>query len=227
METTAAADSGAPGRRELRKQVTRRELLSAGRQLFSERGLYDSRMEDVAERARIAKGTLYLYFRDKDDLILAVIAASFEELRASIEQRGIGAATLGLRTERLIETHLRFLVLQPEQLRLLHQARGLLLFPSGRWNRLLLVFASHLDWIAARLGEVPEGRALAVARRRSMARIRFGSVSGLLSVQEATGEPMRALLRRPGLVPGLSALGLDEAPHRPETSNVHSKEGRK
>ncbi|HUK63923.1 MAG TPA: helix-turn-helix domain-containing protein, partial [Dongiaceae bacterium] len=47
------------GRREHRKHATRRELLIAGRRLFAERGLYDSRIEDLSRQAGIAKGTLY------------------------------------------------------------------------------------------------------------------------------------------------------------------------
>ena len=227
IETTATEAEALPGRRELRKRITRRELLHAGRQLFSERGLHESRMEDVAERARIAKGTLYLYFRDKDDLIHAVVASSFEELRAHADRRKIDGATLRPRAERLIESHLRFLALHADRLRILHQARGLLLFSSTRWNRLRLVFEFHLDWIAARLGEVPEGRALTLARRRAMARLLFGSISGVLSVQEATGEPMRALLRRPTLVPGLADLIVGTTQQQAETSKPVPKEGRK
>ncbi len=206
IESAPAARAAAPGRRELRKQVTRRELLAAGRRLFSERGLYESRIEDVADRARIAKGTLYLYFRDKDDLILAVVSESFEELRAYVDLRRAGGASPPLRAERLVESHLRFLALHPDRMRILHQARGLLLFHTGRWQSLRAVFAAHLDWIAACLAESIEGAALSPARRRERARLLFGAVSGVVSVQEATGASLRALLRRPGLAPGLAEV---------------------
>lgn len=48
------------GRRERRKSITRADLLKAGRRLFSQKGLYESHVEDLTEIAGIAKGTFYL-----------------------------------------------------------------------------------------------------------------------------------------------------------------------
>src|SRR5439155_16213097 len=48
--------------------------------LASERGWVTLRVEDVARRAGIAKGTIYLDFKDKDELITAAIRRSMGEL---------------------------------------------------------------------------------------------------------------------------------------------------
>ena len=61
-----------------RKRIsTRRELVLAGRRLFSQEGIYESRIEDITKHAGIAKGTLYLHFRSKEDLVSMHL---FEEL---------------------------------------------------------------------------------------------------------------------------------------------------
>jgi AcrR family transcriptional regulator len=62
----------APSRR--RKQVRRRELLDAALALFIEKGFAAARTEEIASRAGVSKGTLYLYFPSKEDLLKVLIA---------------------------------------------------------------------------------------------------------------------------------------------------------
>jgi len=60
-------------RRARRKESRPREILQAALELFVERGFAATRLEDVASRAGVSKGTLYLYFRSKDELLKAVV----------------------------------------------------------------------------------------------------------------------------------------------------------
>lgn len=56
-----------------RKEARPAELISAALDLFVERGFAATRLEDVATRAGVSKGTLYLYFPSKEDLFKAVV----------------------------------------------------------------------------------------------------------------------------------------------------------
>lgn len=56
-----------------RKDARPQELLSAALDLFVERGYAATRLEDVAVRAGVSKGTLYLYFTNKEELFKAVV----------------------------------------------------------------------------------------------------------------------------------------------------------
>jgi AcrR family transcriptional regulator len=67
--------SAAP-RWERRKDARPQELLAAAIDLFVERGFAATRLEDVARRAGVSKGTLYLYYTSKDDLFKAVVRES-------------------------------------------------------------------------------------------------------------------------------------------------------
>jgi AcrR family transcriptional regulator len=58
---------------ERRKEARPQELLAAALELFVERGFASTRLEDVAKRAGVSKGTLYLYFENKDELFKAVV----------------------------------------------------------------------------------------------------------------------------------------------------------
>lgn len=61
---------------ERRKQARPQELLAAALDLFVERGFASTRLEDVARRAGVSKGTLYLYFANKEELFKAVVRES-------------------------------------------------------------------------------------------------------------------------------------------------------
>lgn len=68
----AAKKPSAP-RWERRKDSRPQELLTAALDLFVERGYAATRLEDIAARAGVSKGTLYLYFDNKEELFKAVI----------------------------------------------------------------------------------------------------------------------------------------------------------
>ena len=63
-----------PPARQRRKQARPMELLDAALDLFVERGFAATRSEDVAARAGVSKGTLYLYYPSKEELLKAVIS---------------------------------------------------------------------------------------------------------------------------------------------------------
>ncbi len=65
-------DTLAPSRQR-RKQARPAELTAAALELFVEKGFAATRLEDVAARAGVSKGTLYLYFDSKEALFKAVI----------------------------------------------------------------------------------------------------------------------------------------------------------
>jgi len=58
---------------ERRKEARPQELLASAIELFVERGFASTRLEDVARRAGVSKGTLYLYYANKEDLFKAVV----------------------------------------------------------------------------------------------------------------------------------------------------------
>ncbi|MGV6873621.1 TetR/AcrR family transcriptional regulator [Pseudochelatococcus sp. B33] len=57
----------------LKKEVKRAAILRAAMEEFTENGFANARLSSVAERAGVAKGTLYLYFRSKEDLFAGVV----------------------------------------------------------------------------------------------------------------------------------------------------------
>ncbi len=55
------------------KRHRREEILRAAVEVFADRGYFAARMREVAERAGVADGTLYLYFKGKEDLLVSIL----------------------------------------------------------------------------------------------------------------------------------------------------------
>jgi TetR/AcrR family transcriptional regulator len=68
-----APDPHLPHKRERRKEARPEELLSAALELFVEKGFAATRTEEVAQRAGVSKGTLFIYFPSKEELFKAVV----------------------------------------------------------------------------------------------------------------------------------------------------------
>lgn len=71
---------GIQERKEREKEQRRSDIVDAAEQVFAQKGFGSATMDDVAERAELSKGTLYLYFNTKEELFLAVAARGLEVL---------------------------------------------------------------------------------------------------------------------------------------------------
>ena len=76
---------GVTARREREKLQRRNTILEAARHLFFEKG-YRTTMDEIAERAELSKGTLYLYFKSKDELYVSVIVEGYRILEKRIRE---------------------------------------------------------------------------------------------------------------------------------------------
>lgn len=60
-------------RRQKEKQQRRRAIMEAAKEVFFDKGLIASTMDEIAEKAELSKGTLYLYFDSKEELYLSLL----------------------------------------------------------------------------------------------------------------------------------------------------------
>ena len=75
------------GRKAAQVENTRRALLDAARELFTEHGYGATRTEEIVQRAGVTRGALYHHFRDKEDLFRAVLEDLDNEVDASLLRR--------------------------------------------------------------------------------------------------------------------------------------------
>lgn len=104
-------------RRLRRKDARPHEILKAALDVFATHGYEATRLEDVAERAGVSKGTIYLYFDSKEELFAEVVRQAilphFETMEALAVQSGSAEAILRqqLRTiySKLVSTEVRYI----------------------------------------------------------------------------------------------------------------------
>lgn len=65
----------------------RRRILEEAARLFAEKAYHAVRLEDVAARAKVGKGTIYIYFPNKDELYLSLVDEGFERLVSQLRAR--------------------------------------------------------------------------------------------------------------------------------------------
>jgi len=66
------------------------KILRAAVKIFSEKGFYNSRVSEIAKEANVADGTIYLYFKNKDDILISLFEEEFgkivENMRLELEK---------------------------------------------------------------------------------------------------------------------------------------------
>lgn len=130
---------------ERRKEKTRKALLAVALELFQEKGIYWTKIEDITERADIGKGTFYQYFQTKEELLEVLLQQGLDELLGRIQEAvrdsPPGAELLTRIIQAKIDFHLRY----KEYLLLFHQVRGLLQFRIDSLRNLRRVYEAYVD----------------------------------------------------------------------------------
>jgi AcrR family transcriptional regulator len=95
-------------RKARQREGTRQEILDAARELFVHEGYANVSMRKIAEKAEYAPGTIYLYFRDKSEILESLCEETFAKLHKRLENIEKDSADLldGLR--RALESYIRF-----------------------------------------------------------------------------------------------------------------------
>ena len=128
-------------RKELLLSFRTSALLEATRKVIAGGGFDDVTMERVAAEAGMAKGGIYLYFRNKDDLILSAIEEIASEIVQRIEARVDVEATPWAKLCQTIRAQLEIMEAQKDLLRVLLLDRRLLRdSPGGKQARRLLKY---------------------------------------------------------------------------------------
>jgi AcrR family transcriptional regulator len=94
----------ATGRRERRKQQTRERIIAAAAASFAEHGFDATTFDHIAERADVARATVFNYFHDKQQLLRAYLDHRRAWLQALLEDEAPGEQDSAARLARLLDT---------------------------------------------------------------------------------------------------------------------------
>lgn len=108
-------------RREREKEERRQSILRAAREVFFEHGFHRATVDNVAGRAEVSKGTVYLYFESKETILAHLLLEGLDELVGELEQAYTAAEALPVdeQLRRLGWAYLQFYQREPRYFRFL------------------------------------------------------------------------------------------------------------
>src|SRR5712672_2219996 len=91
----------------------RARILDAAVKVFAERGYFSSTVAEIARAAGVADGTIYLYFKSKDDVLLRLFDEKMTELLAEAKAAAGQEGSAAARLSRLVQLHLALVERDP------------------------------------------------------------------------------------------------------------------
>jgi TetR/AcrR family fatty acid metabolism transcriptional regulator len=150
------------------------ELLEAARRVFAEKGFHEATVDEVAEDAGVAKGTVYLYYRSKRDLYWAALKHGISSMHEETRRRMEGEDTIEGKLHAFIATKINYFEVNRDFFRIYHAEFGdALLHPAhvnGDFAELYLRQARMLEAVLRQ-----------AIRRRLVRNIRADSASFMIS----------------------------------------------
>ena len=91
-----------------------RQIIAAAVRVFARNGYYNSRVSDIAKEAGIASGTIYLYFKTKDDILVALFREKMAAFVASLRKAIAAEPDAVAKLRRLVALHFEILEADPD-----------------------------------------------------------------------------------------------------------------
>jgi AcrR family transcriptional regulator len=156
-------------RSEEERQAKLDAILAAALDVFVEKGFADARLDDVAARAGVAKGTIYLYVASKEALFEALIHSGIAASIEAIEEKVLALDLPAEATLRMLFAFLRQEVLGTRRREIVH----LILSEASRFPEIAAVYHREVISRGMRLLRKIAERAIARGEFRSDELVRF------------------------------------------------------
>jgi TetR/AcrR family transcriptional regulator len=176
---------GTTGRREREKAKRREDILQAARDVFFSDGSRRATIDDVAARAEVSKGTVYLYFESKGAILAHLVLEGLDVLSGLLETAYAPKKDLSAeeRVRRLARAYLKFSKTYPEYFRLLmafDHGRFRERVPASLYQEIVERSLTSLHWVeqAFEQGRVSGWFAITDAHRA--AGVLWASLNGVL-----------------------------------------------
>ena len=99
---------GVKERREREEKARLASITAAAERVFAERGYHQARMDDIAEAAELAKGTLYYYFKSKDEIYAHLLEREVGKARDEMRRRISGQASFFEVIQQTVDLYLEY-----------------------------------------------------------------------------------------------------------------------
>ena len=195
---------GTSGRREREKAKRREDILRAAREVFFGKGAGRATIDDVAARAEVSKGTIYLYFESKEAILAHFVLEGLDLLSGQLQTAYAPHKDLPAdeRVRRLAHAYLKFSKSHHEYFRLMTAFdRGQFRehVPPPLYQEVTQHSLTSLRWVEQALEQGRASGQFAVCDSWQMAGVLWASLNGVLLLlehplrQEILGIPLNTL----------------------------------
>lgn len=108
-----------PSARRVSREDKRRRIVDAAVEVFAEKGFFGARVSEIAEAAGVADGTIYLYFKSKDDILIAIFEEKMAEILVRFHALLAEHDEPEAKMRRYVNEHLRLVAEQPRLMQVL------------------------------------------------------------------------------------------------------------
>ena len=173
-------------RRERRKQATREALIKAAQEVIAIKGVYLAVIEEITERADVAKGSFYQYFRDRGDLLHVLLLRGLNDLHTLIAATP-PPQTFPERIRILMHHHIDYFLRHEDFLLFLHQIRGLIKMKGEETPVVREAYYQHLKFLTAWLHSSGRKTSLNGAKTRALGENKISEESACAILGFLTG----------------------------------------
>lgn len=174
-------------RRDRKKLATRADLMQAALALFHDKGIVATRIEDITERADVAKGAFYNYFGSKDELVHYLLLDGIVVLQKILQGLHAPKSDIEKRISIVVRAHETFFTTYPEYAVFFQLTRGLLVTKTYDSEQLHAGIRHYLEIIASVL--FPKADRTTEDARLQAASILASTLGAYRSFQTALGQP--------------------------------------
>ncbi|MFQ6115009.1 MAG: TetR/AcrR family transcriptional regulator, partial [bacterium] len=96
------------------KEDKRTRILRSAVKVFARKGFYNSKVSEIAKNAGVADGTIYLYFKNKDEILISIFEEEMAKFITKARQEIESENHVIKKIERFIHTHLNFVKRNPK-----------------------------------------------------------------------------------------------------------------
>jgi len=204
MNESSFKPAGSGKRRGVDKRA---RILKAAVKVFAKKGFHETKVAEIARAAGVADGTIYLYFKNKDDLLISVFEENIDQLNQRLRDDLVELPDTSSKIRHIVRSQLGVIRARRD----LAEVLSVTLRQSNRFLRQFAApkFSDYLDIIAE---VIEEGQRQGEVRQdvapRVVARALYGALDGLLLTWALGRSPASRLERAALQVADIIVKGL-------------------
>lgn len=129
----------------MEKEARKKDILETAMHMFAEKGFHAVKVDDIAESVGLSKGTIYLYFKNKENLFFSIIEEKTKEMFARMREALQSQESIDRRLERFVTAFLKFFDMNKPYFKLIHTEKTRM-HEDDRYrlrNHMLRVFSDY------------------------------------------------------------------------------------